>query len=828
MEDNYTIDEFKKIIYNYFNDVTIDDTTIQKLYDFFTQNGYTYSACNIALRGAKHKSNLVYGNNIDFSNKKYFNQLLDELLSKQNLSVYRRISVIYEIFNRDSADDKSPKKMEIVKKFLATITNTLDGTDKDIYSFFNSSFNLLENFAFLYYELSKNIHTTNTSFIKNGHGFLNVIDEIMYSKINFFANNIEKFNDQQMEKFSDILYELKNSKDNDENFTDDEIATLLIHTPHILLTSSHDKIKSLRDILNNYFKNICENFQIQDNNLPKFSTKEVILNSGSILGKLSSNVDFTTDLLTGKTLQNILEQDFLNNEGQLYNKSDSQKYVLYKLLPNLKLEGSDFDFNYKVIKRNTSILSTITPSSLYNILDGLAFAVGEGVGLPNFYNFRQRIYTLKKYGVNFEEIITKDNLIPLFQHFSISSMTANGRKIYSIGDNIIKNVNFLSQFLPLNEISKIVQHNILLLTQQPDKIISNFTTIAKGSQNIDEFIGYINNFVNNDFKIDSTINNTGYAVKTKAPKPLTTVNKNKVKVDFKRDDIQLSNIIINKDFLLGIGLSQEIIDNENLSDDIQKFDLTDTQDANQNEIDQIITAIDNNDFKEIPSLTTYKDNIHSNIKNILQFIIKTDIENCDKLIQKISATFNTASDFIQELNSLKDNKDVFELLSKSRDNLQTLITKIENKKINQLSNSIEDLLAETEILKQEKCYVEDEINENEIAKYLIEEKTVHLNNLIILLENEADPNTKKSLREQISNLKAEIKELKDNIKLPLLEILDRNNYRDLNNKIDSNLNELVKCQMDLDKFTETKEKLESLLKIFNRITESVEDNESSY
>lgn len=742
----------------------LQESDKRKLFDFFIENNFDLFDFKKIIAGAKFRTIISKTDFVKFNDEKNAQFLIDCILNIEDLELNRKLADIKSEFNKYYKTnflmpEQRKNLNDTIKKIWDNITKPQKKVNENLKESFKASVNILDKFSKLYNVLIEHLGTSKISITETAtkkEYFIRVVDDILTKK---FKNTVlinKSINDEQIENIRKFLKKLENAENINEKFNKEEIIKLLEKTSHVLLFASDKKLDIVRRSINNYIKKVSNEFNFELK--PEiFNSKSIILQSGSIIKTIPGNINFAGDLFIGKSLSEALEKSketfTANKDISLVN---AKKYVLYNLFPDFKIEGTNLEFNKNVLSKNVTILENVNPSSLYRLIDGLSFCLCEAFDNKSADSIRSRIKFLNEIGFDFNRILTTDNISYMFngQEGFVTKTTQLGidRHVTKTGDNLIKNVNIFSKLLPAQDIFNVFKYNYKILTQDQKKLLQDLSSLAKG-KTIDEFkeafTAYVNNKVSEKLEGGSASRITN----------LNSEKKTRLKKD--RKEIEISDMIIDEDFLKELGIININITSSKTNGKKLTYNTIKKTESDA-EIDNLINKISNNDFEDTKE-ESFDDELDETAEDSLAFCDKLlSVSDKEESILKFisdewgySTVIKKLKNADQSIRSLND-ETLYEKFLSILEDAQNNIDEIINEKQKQMDDlrgsQIKNILSineENELLQSEAQKLKIAIKElNDAFKKsisLIKEKVTDVSNIKKTLESTAKQESDKKI-----------------------------------------------------------------------------------
>lgn len=349
---------------------------------------------------------------------------------------------------------------------------------------------------------------------------LRAVDELFKDKIIESATIINMNNpNKRLKEFKGFLSEI--SKKDGLAFDSDEIYDLLANACITLL----DKVKvkqweKVSEALNNYIDKVIEIGKSEGKDVSGkdklgASVKTILKQCVTVSIKTAGTVNFSTSFLLGDNLNTALEnykQDKIKDNNQILRES----------FGNLKINGMNYNTHKYILNNNPTALADINSLSIYNMLDEMLFCLCKAYDLPvgDIVDNKKTIAN-KIEEINIDEILTKDNIIPLI---FVKGGLLTGKKEYkhlkddeieqfmkegkaTPGKNLVDNIKLLKKFVSNETINNILKHNIELLfvpKKKNEEEIKKIAFRANSEGNFDrkQFNKDLKTFINADVDIE--------------------------------------------------------------------------------------------------------------------------------------------------------------------------------------------------------------------------------------------------------------------------------------------------------------------------------------
>ena len=576
---------------------------LQALLEIFKEAKLTSQDVREIIYGAK--AAIMHGSDryIKFSKKENFDMLIEVLLKEKDLSIFKSIEVADSLFQKyfneyNLSHDKLGNVMQSlwklsVKEFLDKTAKTT----KKITLFSKETVEIYNIFAGLYYSIIAHVGEIPSKKLEGV--YLREVDRIIVEKI---ATNktaikgiIEK--EDQLTRFNEFLHALRFNSNKNIAFTAEEVALLLNSTSSIVANASAEKWNMISKKLEKHIEDLSNLYN--DTEIRKaFNSKKLLLKSGTIIGVKPSNIETTSKLLLGQTIYQALSTNIKEVSKSVgKNVSSAKKYILYKLLPNLAIVDIDRETNTYILKERVTTFANLNTNSIYDLIENLSTCLYRAYGLDSdIVNIVERVKFLKSKGFDFEKMITKDNLFELFPRKILEKknklLDYNESKT-DLSENIIENVKIFTKLISSNDIQKIIQHNFNFLCQDPQILLNKIKEIALLSSDLDAFKTSFEEYIN------QIIKNSGVKVKDDVSALKISATPRKRLAKSKKDEIQIENYVLDKDFLATLGLDNAVLGQVEQNNVVLMTEETQTEDNySTDEINSIVASIDEGNLED--------------------------------------------------------------------------------------------------------------------------------------------------------------------------------------------------------------------------------------
>ena len=427
----------------------------------------------------------------------------------------------------------------LIKQAWKTVKNTNDDVDASLETFTKEELETLYELACIYDAVVR--HTPNKVWVDaEGNEHSRVADYIFADK--FLSLSEEHINDlinRKKEKLNtaklstriksllDAMMNDKNLFGEEESFSKEEIAKLLINAPYILKNVTEAKFEATREYLTNYVEavaRLAEGTKFEER-IKSISVKSMILKSSSVL---TTSVYRSSKFLLGETIAKI-ESDYQNLDETKRISKKSRKAVID--FPNMHITNISVEDHYRIMQSQVNLFRSIDFVKLneitVNLMNLFITIYHPDIDLRQL-TLQQKKKLLTEDGISYDEFFTGKN-IGVFFRTDIRTLLKNGGY-----ENFVKVAKLLKKYVSEKTIENIIKNNVFFLFQNPEVIQKKIDSfIATYGENSKEFSEKIDSMINDKYSIQLKNNSISTGKKTKQEKGERIDNgQNKVDVEF--------------------------------------------------------------------------------------------------------------------------------------------------------------------------------------------------------------------------------------------------------------------------------------------------------
>jgi len=468
-----------------------------------------------------------------FSHIKYSHKATnrqDSTTHSQNLTPEERIAQIRS--GLTNIEDVMQGCLTIANKSLNQSTISVNGSIDEV---LEDAHNIVSIYQALLKHLPQGQYTSST-----GKTFLESATQVITERLSRLCGDTLRAIKKETGKELDELFTQMRSPDNicKEAFTEEEIQSMVQNVSTLITWGNVTKFNLTATAINSYITKITEMAKKESLEIPKLSTKDILVQTSSLMQQ-AHNMSYSVDFLMGKKMSQILDDKTIRE------KDDEHLSIIRDIFPNLQLQGMTTAHHVDTITNRPSILKNLSPQILFNQTISLMDSIFTGLGqtVPNNIkkgSVEEKKFqrdTLKELGFDIEKLYHADNIPNLFNNLLYPKFK----------DVMVSNFTTLSQFLSPEVLQQTFNHNSNIFITNPDKLKEDITKLANESKSKEQLKKKLLTYINGDFPIFSESIKKGSGTKTRANtgKPHTTRDKSDNTtphdlVDF--DDIDLDGL----------------------------------------------------------------------------------------------------------------------------------------------------------------------------------------------------------------------------------------------------------------------------------------------
>ncbi len=498
----------------------MSDREKREIYYVFANNGFfTWDSIYDIINGAKKKnmlSTLKYAS-VDVADLAY------HAFSRADIDLYKQLNAIDQIFKGYFKQNgiKNTNYTQALR-YCWKVAQDVNGINNDLTRFTKESVDTLYVISLLYSEIVNHLENKPIKMrvrITNAEGkaeivekqFERLADYIISNRLERIKHSITLLTPEKVENFGKFLDEITSEANEKEQFSKDEVFSLLKKSMSIINYATAEKYTTLKDMLNTYFDTVkaqaTDTTSEAYTEFEKVTLKSIMLRCGTVLNNIPEVAQFALNLTTGKTMYECFDE--------IKKTSVSKNSLVYKNIkalqesyPRLKVSGLDTESHLYFITQRMASIPRLHPSTVLESTNMIVDVTLQGLG-QNIDNLtvEQKRDMLVNLGFNINNFYNKDNylLIPQIAGKESGQARLTPQQEAEKLAQMTKNVEIISKYVKPEGLHSILAHNLNILFLDSEALYAGIEHAVKQSKgNKEVFSKLFHEIINAEIELQQT------------------------------------------------------------------------------------------------------------------------------------------------------------------------------------------------------------------------------------------------------------------------------------------------------------------------------------